>query len=442
LIQHNFRFEEDWRNANLNFSQSRTTPDGKLLPDQYTSTGYVSNLFSVGPAILWAPFVLLAQAVVLVADRFGGNIPADGFSGPYRTAAAVGTALYGFLGLLFSYSLARKYTGSEPAFLATLGIWAASSLPVYMYFNPFWSHAHSTFATALFLWYWDLTRVHRTIGQWLLLGMISGLMLEVYFVNGVFLLIPFVEGVQNYISALRAKDGAAVLRQFFANVLFLVTIAIALLPTLVTRQIIFGGMSRFGSYTVLPWDWRAPYSLSVLFSSQHGLLSWTPLLIFALLGLFLPSELAKSVKAYCILGAVAFYYVISSYPYWYGMSSFGNRFFISLTSIFVLGLALLLERTRKFFRSSRLSYITQVSCLGLFALWNVGFIFQWGTHLLPARGEISWREMVRNQLVVVPIRMTRSLETYFLHRQDMMQHLEQEDIEQQRTHPMPEDRIN
>src|SRR5215470_15402102 len=32
LIQHNLRFEEDWRHANLNFSQSRTMPNGQLLP--------------------------------------------------------------------------------------------------------------------------------------------------------------------------------------------------------------------------------------------------------------------------------------------------------------------------------------------------------------------------------------------------------------------------
>jgi hypothetical protein len=61
----------------------------------------------------------------------------------------LGTAFYGFLGLLLSYSLARKYVAAHWAFLATLGIWGASSVPVYMYFNPAWSHAQSAFAVAL-----------------------------------------------------------------------------------------------------------------------------------------------------------------------------------------------------------------------------------------------------------------------------------------------------
>jgi hypothetical protein len=53
--------------------------------------------------------------------------------------------------------------------------------------------------------------------------------------------------------------------------------------------------------------------------------------------------------------------------------------------------------------------------------------------MIPARGKISWPEMLHNQSAVVPLRMEHSLETYFLHRRDMMQHIEQEDIEQQQT---------
>src|SRR5437879_3000689 len=109
LIQHNLRFEEDWRHGNLYFSQARTLPGGQLNPNQYTETGYVNNLFTIGPAMLWTPFLLAAHATVLSANALGGHIPADGFSTPYILAMALGTAIYGFLGLIFSYSLARKY---------------------------------------------------------------------------------------------------------------------------------------------------------------------------------------------------------------------------------------------------------------------------------------------------------------------------------------------
>src|SRR5437773_9379890 len=171
----------------------RTLPNGQISPSEYTETGYVDNLFSVGPAMLWTPFLLAAHCFVLLANALGTHIAANGFSTPYVLAMALGTAIYGFLGLLISYFLARKYVEERWAFLATVAIWGASSLPVYMYFNPAWSHAHSAFTVALLLRYWDRTRDFRTILQWNILGLLAGLMVDVYFPNGVFLLLPFVE---------------------------------------------------------------------------------------------------------------------------------------------------------------------------------------------------------------------------------------------------------
>ena len=52
--------------------------------------------------------------------------------------------------------------------------------------------------------------------------------------------------------------------------------------------------------------------------------------------------------------------------------------------------------------------------------------------MIPVRGEISWGAMVHNQFVEVPLRVRHSLDTYFTHRGEMMQHIEQEDLKQQK----------
>jgi hypothetical protein len=432
IVQHNLRFEEDWRNANLYFAQSRTDSDGQLLPQEYAQTGYINNLFAVGPAILWFPFLLLAHFFVLTCNFFGAHIPATGFSTPYLLAMAFGTAFYGFLGLLLSFSLARKYVSEKWAFLATLGVWFASSLPVYMYFNPAWSHAHSAFAVALFLWYWERTRPNRTTVQWLLLGLISGLMLDVYFPNGVFLLIPLIESLRIF-SSCHSVGFRAVQSLFVKNIVFLFAIVVAVLPTLVTRRIVFGGYFRFGVYPHLAWDWFAPNWRAVLFSADHGLLTWTPLLGFALLGLLFAPRQARAVTLYFALAAAAFYYLIASYPYWDGLSSFGNRFFVSLTPIFVFGLALFLQSVAAHLRSSRASVSILSLALACFAVWNLAFIFQWGAHLIPVRGPISWQQMIHNQFEVVPRQFANQLRSYLFHRQDLMREIERRDIEQLRN---------
>jgi len=435
LIQHNLDFEQDWRRANPGFAQARMGPGNQISLDNYTSTGRIGNLFTVGPAILWSPFFLLAHAAVLIANGLGANIPADGFSFPYRVLTAFGTAVYGFLGLLLSYTLARKYFNPAWALLATVAIWAGSALPVYMYFNPFWSHAHSAFIVSLFLWYWDRTRPDRTIGQWLLLGIISGLLVDVYFVNGVFLLLPLAEAIQGYIQSAQAGDGALALRQFGSHAFYFLIFLLTVLPTLITRKIIFGGIFRFGAYSAMTWQWRAPFLRSVLFSADHGVVSWTPLLGLALIGLLIPYAPAKRIQGYLLLAFLVFLYVISCYPYWDGLASYGNRFFISLTPVFIFGLTNLMERLAGYFRTFRAAYGAQAAAVAALVVWNLAFIFQWGIHLVPARGEISWSGMMRNQFVEVPQRITQTVASYFTHRGELMQHIEQEDIEQQKLPP-------
>ena len=430
LIQHNLRFEEDWRHANLYFSHARTLPSGQLLSSEYTETGYVSNLFSIGPAMLWTPFLLVAHGIVLTANALGAHIAANGFSTPYLLAMALGTAIYGFLGLLFSYFLARKYLEDRWAFLATLGIWGASSLPVYMYFNPAWSHAHSAFAVALFLWYWDRTRNSRTLLQWIFLGLLGGLMVDVYFPNGVFLFLPLIESILGYAKSWKEKSSRAAGTLFASNLSFSAALFVAFLPTLITRSIIFGGFFRFGSYTAEPWDWSAPNWRVVLFSSEHGLLTWTPILLLAFAGLFFAPRSARVIVAYLSVATLAFYYLISSYPFWHGMSSFGNRFFISLTPIFVFGLALLLQRFGGLFRSRGRAVAASAALIFVLIAWNAGFIFQWGAHLIPARGPISFSEMIHNQFFQVPRLLTADLQRYFFKRKALMQQIEERDIQQ------------
>lgn len=436
LIQHNLRFEEDWRHGNLNFAQSRTGADGQLLPEEFTTTGYVNNLFTIGPAMLWAPFLLVAHGVVLTLNLFGAHIPANGFSFPYILAMALGTVTYGFLGLLASYALARKYCEERWAFLATVAVWWGSSLPVYMYFNPAWSHAHSAFTVAAFLWYWDRTREGRTTRQWIALGLLGGLMVDVYFPNGVFLVVPLVESLAAYYGIWKEK-AAGIGRVFGGNAAFLAAFVVMILPTLITRKIIFGGFFRLGAYSQLAWDWTAPFWRSVLFSADHGLLSWTPLLAVALIGLFLVPRPARKVAGYFGLGALAFYYVISSYPYWDGMASFGNRFFISLTPVYVFGLAGILQRLGTLTAKRGVAFGAATGLVACFVLWNLGLIYQWGTHLMPTRGPISFREAAYNQVFVVPRQLTGHLRDYVVRRGELMQKIEEKDMEQLKRDAQP-----
>ena len=439
LISHNLDFTYDYQSANRGFREAHCEANGQPKPEFRTVTGHLENHFSVGPAMLWSPFLLTAHAGVLVARALGARVAADGYSAPYRLAMALSTSLYGYLGLLISYRLARKYVTEMSAFLATLAIWGASSLPVYMYFNPSWSHAHSAFACALFLWYWDATREERSTAQWLFLGLIVGMMLNVYFANFMLVSILAIEAAGQYAKRLRftANSVRAVSQLFVRHLLFGVVVIVVMIPTFLSRWVVYGGPFRSGYVSFREYLWDSPVFLPLLFSANHGLISWTPLIAFALMGLLVFSLRLPKVGGPMFAGAVIFYVFMSTYPDWAGISSYGNRFFISLTVLFIVGLAFLLELIASRFSRRLLGVMTESAILACFVLWNLGLIYQWGTHLIPARGPISFREATANQFIVIPKRLTEHLLTYIFRRSDLMRQIEERDIEQQKKNARP-----
>jgi Dolichyl-phosphate-mannose-protein mannosyltransferase len=440
LIQHNLDFTRDYQEANTSFRENRLDKNGQPTAEFRTRTGHLENHFTVGPAILWAPFLVATHVGVLLARSMGSSVSADGFSAPYRIAMALATAFYGFLGLLISFRIARKYVDETWALLATLGIWWASSLPVYMYFNPSWSHAHSAFVVALFLWYWHETRDARSLPQWILLGALAGLMLDVYYANVMlFIILPF-EAVREYSAAFRrATPGTPSVWQLLTrHAAFGAALIICMLPTFVAHRIIYGSIFATGYVPIRGWFWSSPYLLSVLFSANHGLLSWTPVLLFACIGLFAFWRSVPRVGGTFLVAAIAYYYFIASYPDWAGISSYGSRFFVSLTPLFILGLAVFLDRFTRIFRTRRAALAGACVFLACFVFWNAGLMFQWGTHLIPARGPISFPQMIRNQFTLVPRQIATQLEKYLFGRKTMMQQIEQRDLEQMKQPPPSE----
>lgn len=429
LIEHRLDFADDWLHGNGSFRMGRLDAQGHIIADQYTATGRLDNHFSVGPAILWSPFLIVAHADVLLYDHFGGKIAPDGFSKPYLVAMAFGTAVYGFLAVLISFALARRFVPENWAFLAALGIWFGSSLPVYMYFNPSWSHAHAAFTVALFLWYWIRTRGSRAWWQWAILGALGGLMMDVYYISAVLLLIPLCESARLLWSAFKNNRLQTIRAFVLGNIAFCVATFLVFLPTLITKKIIYGSYLNFG-YTER-WFWQSPAFFRVCFSSEHGLFSWTPILALAVVGLLFLRQHDRTVALYLLMAFVSYVYAMGCYQNWHGISSYGSRFFVALTPIFIIGLAAFLGWFANVWQSARATVIAS-SVVGAFILWNLGLMFQWGMHWIPERGPVSWRAAAYNQVVAVPEEAASTFRIYLTSRGTLMDRIEQRDVQQLR----------
>lgn len=416
LIDHNLAYATDWKDPHLierlAYPRDWKDPhevDRNLMKHVWENPvrrpGHVPNYFSVGPAILWSPFLVSTHVVMLTLSHLGVHVAPDGKSRPYMAVMAMATALYGFAGLCIAFSIARRFVDERWAFWATVGVWFGTSLPVYMYVHPSWPHAPSAFATSLFLWYWLRTRQARTGRQWLILGLLAGLMIEVYYLHVAFLLAPLWEAACAYVVLWRDRaDGlnrtGKILRLHLLGVLGAL---VALLPTFITRQIVFGSPFSVGPYSLRLWNWSAPAFGKVLFSASHGLLVFTPIVLLAFLGFFYLYRLNRTVGTICLSVVLAFYGLVSSYPGWSGVFGFGNRYFVSLTPLFVLGLACALAFAERWWRDHRRASLRLVPLILIFVIWNLGLVYQWCTYLMPTRSAVYWDEVIYTQFREVPM---------------------------------------
>jgi hypothetical protein len=184
---------------------------------------------------------------------------------------------------------------------------------------------------------------------------------------------------------------------------------VALVPTFAVKQIVFGSPFAVGPYSLRLWNWRAPAFGKVLFSATHGLLVFTPIVLLAFLGLFYLYRLNRSFGTTCVCTVLAFYALVSFYPGWSGVYGFGNRYFVSLTPLFVLGLGCSLAFAQRFWRDHRRASLRLVPLILIFVIWNLGLIYQWSTHLMPTRSAVYWDEVIVTQFRDVPMQALHDL---------------------------------
>ena len=423
VIDGDLRFENEYRRGDPAFLASVTYPDGRLASNLVLGNGYVRNQWAVGPSLLWAPFFVLGHGVATGLNSLGWPVALDGYSAPYRWACALGTALYGFVGLMLACTLARRFVGATVAAVATVGVWFASPLPVYMYFLPFHVPALSGFVVSLFLWYWLKTRGGRTSSEWGLWGASAGLMVETYYLNAVCLLIAAFElGEEARFSRARparARAGVA------AAGIFGLGLALAVLPHIVVKTIVHGSPFKTGYDD--QFFWGSPRLWHAAFASEHGMFVWTPVLLFATVGLGWLWRTDRSIALRFTLVLVAYYYAVASFQNWHGQSAFGNRFLVSLTPIFVVGFGGFLAALAKLPVIERHRRLGYGLVLGPLILWNVGLVFQWGTGLVPNRGPVDFVVAARNQVTEVPRAMVGFMARYFTERGQLTREVEQRD---------------
>ena len=123
---------------------------------------------------------------------------------------------------------------------------------------------------------------------------------------------------------------------------------LAALPQLIVSQTLWGSPLAFVNIggRAHPWQMFTTFRpFETLFSWYHGLVTWTPLLVVALVGLVLLRSRNRALAHAGLAVFAAQWLVLSVLERWFwGGASFGQRRFDSCTVFFIVGVAAFLER--------------------------------------------------------------------------------------------------
>jgi len=142
---------------------------------------------------------------------------------------------------------------------------------------------------------------------------------------------------------------------------------------------------------------RPVHAIECLFSTNHGLFLWHPLLAVGLAGLAWAGRKQWQTAAGLALAFLATWYLVSCWQVWFAGASFGNRLFLSVLLVFGAGWGVIGARLQS--RKAK-SVLWIVILTG--GLWNAGLAVQYGTGIVPRQGEVPLSTLVGNQFTKAP----------------------------------------
>lgn len=326
VYDRDFDFQNDYM-AIYGLARAEDGPD--WLTTELTPTRHVRNYMPVGPAVLWAPLYVLVSAGLWLLSAAGLGAPPQGFEHVLQLTPGITGTMAATAAAWLAWRIARRTVEPWAAARGVVGIWLGSSALYYSLIAPSYSHAASMFACSLFCLHWLDERALWTPSRAAVSGVLAGVASMMRWQDALLLAIPAYEMLRAPLPWSRRLAGMAAAAAGWA---------IAFSPQMAVWNALYGrplAMPQGPSFM----RWADPHPFLVLFSDNHGLLTWTPIIALSLIGL---SQFALAHRRYAVpllWIVLTAWYVNSSVVDWWAGEAFGARRFLSLFPLFALGLA-------------------------------------------------------------------------------------------------------
>jgi hypothetical protein len=296
---------------------------------KHPSGNYVMK-YPMGQALQFLPWFLTAHAL---AEPLG--YPADGFSRPYQMAVSWGGLIIAFLGLWFLRRILRQYFSEQVTAFTIISVAVGSNYLEYAGVTGAMTHNWLFTLNCMLIWlsiqFYDKPSWWRAA----VIGLLTGWAVITRPTEIVSVLIPLLWGVSS-LASVRAR--VQLLRVHAGKLV----VAAAATGFMVFLQMAYWKFSA-GEWIVYSYEnqgftWFPPHIESVLWSARAGWLVYSPMMILAVIGLFMLPRKIPEVAPVVILYCLTALYITSAWDIWWYGGSLGQRAMVQAYPLWVFAL--------------------------------------------------------------------------------------------------------
>ncbi len=351
----------------------RPTPDPQQFFRHQESANYVMK-YSAGQAILMSPFFFLAHIIASKTNIY----PADGFSYPYQICLGIGMFCYALIALYFFRKVLLHFFSDKVTAISLIILVFGTNYLNYSAIEQCLSHSTLFCIYSLLLYIVIKFYEKPSIILAFSIGFLTGLATLIRPTEIISLLLPIVWATNTWQGV---KD-----RLFFFknNWQYLAVSGLSFVGIVAIQAFYWKYVSGdwiVYSYGNQGFRWFPPYIKEYLFSYRSGWLMFTPMMIFAFIGL-IPFAKHKQNRIAILTFLGLNLYIISAWEIWW----YGGRAMVQSYPILMFLIATLIEALE---RKKVIKYLTY-SLFILFIYQNLWWTYNSHRNLIQV-SDLTWR---------------------------------------------------
>lgn len=310
----------------------------------YPNTHKIATRFTYGVALMEAPFFAIAQL-----SRKIQGMPTDlPYANDISVAFLFAGCFYVAVGLYFmDKTLSRYFRNRKTVLFTLITFYLGTNLLFYAIREPTMSHGYSFCLVSMFLYYLPLFYATPSVSKALGIGFLLGLITLIRPTNILF--VPFTLLFDAFTIKTLKERFNWLLKNIKTVILIPLMMFLIAIPQMVYWHYL-SGKWIINIYEIIheqSFNWSNPQFYKILFHPCNGFLLYTPIIVFAVVGLLWLVKNNELNGRLITLALLIITYVFASWCMWWFGHAYGYRSFIEYYPLFAIGMAFYIDNVLK-----------------------------------------------------------------------------------------------